>query len=315
LNIITPGKWTRSFFMKQLFTYILICASALAFAQPAADDPLEQLQRYEKNLAVLGDSTVSGSNWEMREQACIAMVKILVKALQVPNSFDYPFDSVPTISVVYPEDRAFRLITWQLQLKDMTHRYYGTIQMAGEELEMYPLIDMSMFIAEPDYAVTDNDNWYGQIYYNVKKFKYKKETYYLLFGWDGNDMWSNRKIVDILSFDDKGQPVFGRPVFEFSEGEVRSRVMIEYKEDASPALVWDEQLQMIVFDYLQPENPMSEGIYMTYIPDGTYQGFYFDKKKRHWILQRVVFNVVLDEPPLFKPKYKGEDPNMYIKEN
>ena len=77
----------------------------------------------------------------------------------------------------------------------------------------------------------------------------------------------------------EAKPKFGKPVFEIEEGDIRDRVIIEYKEDASPAMVWDDRLNMIIFDYLQPENPLSEGIYMTYIPDGTYRGFYFDKRK------------------------------------
>jgi hypothetical protein len=274
-------------------------------------DSEPSLEKYEENLRVLGDSVVQSYDWEMREQACIYMVKILVKALQLPNSFAYPFDSLATVSIVYPDDMSFRIITWQLLMKDETHRYYGAIQMNSGELKLFPLIDMSMFTPDVEHITLNQDNWYGQLYYDIQDFKFKKEKYYLLFGWDGNDHWSNKKIADILWFDEGGKPQFGKQVFELAEDDIRSRIILEYKEDASPALVWDAQEKMIIFDYLRPENPMSEGIYMTYIPDGTYQGFYWDKKKKHWILQREVFDRVLDEAPINKPKHKGKDPNIY----
>lgn len=299
--------------MRTTFLILLLATGTLVQAQKSiTDSDLALLREYQADLRAIGDSMVGSPDWDMREQAAIVMVKKMVQALQVPNSFQFPFDSVPSISVVYPEDRSFRIITWQVQMKDRSHRYFGTLQMNETSLNMYPLIDMSLFMEDPDHTVAEPDNWYGQIYYDVQAFRHKKEDYYLLFGWDGNDMWSNRKIVEVLWFDN-GQPKFGKPVFNLSEGEIRTRIMIEYKEDASPALVWDHDLDMIVFDYLRPENPMSEGIYMTYIPDGTYQGFSYDKKSKLWKIERVVFNETLESAPFNPPNHKGEDPNIYIR--
>ena len=65
------------------------------------------------------------------------MVKTLVKALKIPGSFDYPFDSVPTVSIVYPDNRDFRIITWQMELKDLSHRYFGAIQMHSDSLVLF----------------------------------------------------------------------------------------------------------------------------------------------------------------------------------
>jgi hypothetical protein len=185
--------------------------------------------------------------------------------------------------------------------------------MNSKELKLYPLIDMSLFIPTIEDTVLDNNNWWGCIYYNVVEWKTKKpkEQYYLLFGWDANDLFSNKKVADVLWFDSFGKPWFGKPVFSIDDKELRTRVMIEYKEDANPSLNFDENMNMIVFDYLRPENPLSEGIYSTYIPDGTYQGFKFEDG--YWKLQREVFDYKMDVAPIFKPKYEGEDPNVYIK--
>ena len=274
---------------------------------------LLKLQQYEDTLKFLGDSAIQSRSWEIREAACIQFLKKLKYALLIENSFLYPFDSVKTMSIVQPEDNTFRIITWQLAMKDMTHRYYGTIQMNEPNLKMFPLIDMSMFVKNPQDTLLSSNSWYGCVYFNIVKQKYKRNDYYLLFGWDGNDMFSNKKLVDVLTFNEMGTPMFGYPMFLLKDDpDPKTRVIIEYKEDASPVMNYDEKMKMIVISYLRPENPMSEGIYFTYIPDGTYVGFYF--KKGMWRFQEKVFDKVLDQAPDNTPKQKGEDPNIYIKE-
>jgi len=107
--------------------------------------------------------------------------------------------------------------------------------------------------------------------------------------------------------------MFGYPMFLTKDDiNPQTRIIIEYKEDASPVLNYDEQLKMIVISYLRPENPMSEGIYFTYIPDGTYVGFYF--KRGLWRYKDQVFDRTMDAPPDYTPKREGENPNIYKNE-
>lgn len=269
------------------------------------------IQTYEDTLKWLGNTMVQSEDWQLRESASVKMITTLVKALKINNSYLYNFDSLNTIKIIKPEDNKFRIFTWQLTMKDKSYRYYGAIQMNNDALKLYPLIDMSMFIPHPEDTVLDRNNWWGCIYYNIAAQKIKKDKYYFLFGWDGYDPWSNKKVADVLWFDKNGEPHFGKNIFELDNNEMRSRIIIEYKEDANASINFDKNLNMIVFDFLRPENPMSEGIYSTYIPDGTYQGFKYEKGV--WKLQREVFDDILDAPPIYKPKYEGEDPNQYIK--
>ncbi len=274
---------------------------------------LLKLQQYEDTLQFLGDSMVQSLSWEIREAACIQFLKKMKQALLIENSYLYPFDSIKTASFVKPDDNSFRIITWQLAMKDMSHRYFGTIQMNSAQIKMYPLIDMSLFIKNEQDTLLSNNSWYGCLYYNIVKKTYKHNTYYMLFGWDANDMFSNKKLVDVLTFDKMGQPMFGYPMFLYKDDpNPKTRVIIEYKEDASPTVNYDDKEDMIIISYLRPENPMSEGIYFTYIPDGTYVGFYF--KKGMWHFKEKVFDREMKEAPDNTPKQKGEDPNIYIKE-
>jgi len=278
-----------------------------------AENDLTQLKLYEDTIKWLGNTIVQNTDWQLRESASAKIIPTLVKALKIKNSYQYPFDSLVTIKIIKPSDDKFRIFTWQLTMKDHSYRYYGAIQMHDEELKLFPMIDMSLFIPNVEDTILDNDNWIGSIYYNVVPWKYKKEKYYFLFGWDGNDQFSNKKIAEVLWFDEAGKPKFGKPIFQIDEKETRTRVIIEYKEDANPTMNFDENMNMIVFDYLRPENPLSEGIYSTYIPDGTYQGFKFEDGV--WKLQRIVFDQKMDSAPIYTPKYEGEDPAQYIKKD
>jgi len=271
------------------------------------------LDAHADTLHWLGDSVVQSFDWNMREVSCIAFLKQFKTALKIENSYLYDFDSVPTLSVVAAPDNSFRILTWQLQMKDLSHRYYGAIQKNSASLELIPLIDMSLFIPNPEDTLLSANSWWGCVYYNIVQKKYKGRTYYYLFGWDGNDTWSNKKLVDVLTFSPEGVPMFGYPQFLLEEdGDPKTRVIIEYKEDASPVFNYDAQMKMIVISYLRPENPLSEGIYFTYIPDGTYVGFNF--KKGMWRYRDKVFDRVMDTPPDYTPKTTGEDPNIYIRD-
>lgn len=300
---------------------LIIIAIALlpmqTFAQKGGStltpENMTKLMHYQDTLNWLGDSVIQSANWDMREQACIMFLKKLKMALKVENSYEFPFDSVRTMSIVESPDKKFRILTWQLQLKDHSHRYFGAIQKNTDSLTLQPLIDMSMFIGNPQDTLLSANSWYGCLYYNITQKKYKGKTYYYLFGWDGNDMWSNKKMVDVLTFNEQGTPMFGYPMFLLKDDpDPKTRVIIEYKEDASPVFNYDEQLKMIVISYLRPENPLSEGIYFTYIPDGTYVGFYF--KKGMWRFKEQVFDQTQDAPPDYTPKREGVDPNIYKNE-
>lgn len=304
--------------MKQL-TAFFIFFSGLVFSVRAQNTPktfsaedLKTLQAYEDTLRVFGDSIVGSRDYQMREVASVQTVRYLVRALKIQNSYAYRFDSLASMSIIHSPDNKFRIFTWQLTLKDLTYRYYGAIQMNTPDLKLFPLIDMSLFIGNEEDTLLNANSWYGCIYYNILEKKYKRDTYYILFGWDGNDAFSNKKILDVLSFDQGGKPVFGKYIFLLDEkAQPKSRIVMEYKEDASPYLNYDENQKMIVFDHLEPEDPMEEGIYMTYIPDGSYEGFKFEKGI--WKLQRVVFTQTQSSAPDYTPKHHGEDPGQYIK--
>lgn len=105
-----------------------------------------------------------------------------------------------------------------------------------------------------------------------------------------------------MSFDKKGNPVFGAKIFNIGTIEAPkyvSRFMIEYKEIAQVSMRFDNDLQLIIYDHLIPIDPKAEGMYDMYVPDGSYEAFELIKKK--WNHVSSVFNSTQDEPPTPNP--------------
>jgi hypothetical protein len=102
------------------------------------------------------------------------------------------------------------------------------------------------------------------------------KKYYTLLGFDDFAVSSNKKWMEILTFNSRGEPVFGAPVISFKDDTakkpVQTRFNIEYKKEANTLLNYDPDLDMIVFDHLISETDEPEKK-NTYIPDGSYEGF------------------------------------------
>ncbi len=269
-----------------------------------AADHLKAIRAHEDTLRVLSDSLTYSNNPVTRKQACYIFIKQLVEALKIPGSYFYGFDSLKSISIIYPEKKHFRIFTWQLLRNNKTHRYYGAIQMkATDTLKLYPLFDYSDFLSIPLDTVVDKDGWYGAVYYKILTKNYQGKTYYNLFGWDGNDLLSTRKILDVLTFDENQEPVFGAPIFVIKkkkQTQIKTRFLIEYKKDASVSMNYSYEFDMIIFDHLVPKNPLSKGIYSTYVPDGSYEGFNFKEGRWHYV--EKVFHQTFEEPPIPNPR-------------
>lgn len=214
-------------------------------------------------------------------------IRLFVKALKEKNSFDYPFDSINTISKIYPPDSSFRIFTWELQRDEGYYRQQGAIQMktADGSLKLYPLLDQSDFAINPTDSARSAKNWIGAIYYGIVAKEYKSKKYYMLFGFDDNDFASSRKWVDVLTFNPDGSPLFGANIFDYKNDSLKApqpayRFLLEYKKDARAKLVYDPELQMIVFDHLTSETGNQQNKY-SLIPDGSYEGFTWKNGK--WV--------------------------------
>jgi hypothetical protein len=215
------------------------------------------------------------------------------RVLNQPNSFDIPFDSLKRdMAILVSPDNKFRIINWNIEKDDKTYEYFGFIQEKYEAVQkkglfrkkkeqavqLYPLIDKSAEIRNPDNAITDNKKWFGMLYYKIILKKTKSQTYYTLLGYDMNDRYSKKKIIDVLTFDNNGAPRFGADIFVM-EKKYPKRVIFEYAATCNMSLRYNAQKDSIVFDHLAPTQPQLEGQYQYYCTDLSYDGFGFKRGK------------------------------------
>lgn len=284
MNIFASLFHKKNNLLKINLTIIFIAVSFYSNAQIVPEispTDLQKIKKFEDTIRMYGDTLINSQVQENRSIASFRIIRSLTRALKIPNSFYYKWDSLLPWKIVTPEDGSFRIFSWYVRSDIDAYKYFGTIQMRSDTLKMFPLIDYSDFTADAEEVTVDNNNWYGALYYGIKTVKAGKNIYYTLLGWDGNNMTSNRKIMDILFFKN-AKPRFGAPIIQVEKGKTQKRFILEFSDDAVATMSYSDADKKIVYDHVAPNGNALEGFYANYIPDGTYEGFEWKKGKwRH----------------------------------
>ncbi|OQP59741.1 hypothetical protein A3860_36290 [Niastella vici] len=269
------------YFIKVCITSWLLIIGLLgiapAFAQHILPADKKELQKKEDSLKGLSTNMVFSEQAADRFRSDSVFTRIFVRALKTKNAFYYPFDSL-NISKLYAPDSTFRIFTWQLKKDEYVYLQKGAIQMNTPDgsLKLFPLFDYSMFTAKPLDSVRTRNNWIGAIYYRIIEKEFNGQKYYTLLGFDDFSISSNRKWLDVLHFNERGEPVFGGQMISFKDDStkkpVQSRFEIEYKKEAKTFFNYDPEKDIIVFDHLISESNEPDRK-STYIPDGDFEGF------------------------------------------
>lgn len=286
--------------MRYLYTAFACIVSVSLSAQTARNYSridslsLDSLHNLEISLEGLGKTMITSTDEQERLTSSYHFVKTFVKALRIKNSFFYNFDTIKNISVLTPPDHKFRIITWNLALNNETFRNYGVIQLNPDYMETlrdttnlrpyYPLIDKSDRIKNLLDTTFNNEHWFGALYYKLEEVKYKKQTYYTLIGWDGNTILSNRKVVESLYFENN-TPMFGAPIFDLKDNRYKKplkRLVFEFNNQANMVLRFEPSRGILVQENVTPPRPQDYGHPETYVPDGSYDFYKFNKKTGRW---------------------------------
>jgi hypothetical protein len=285
---------------KPFILLAFLFAASACFAQGAkiSSADIKKLQKKEDSLKLLVKDIFLDSLTAGRMRSDSQFTRTLVRSLQIKNSFYYPFDSVKGVSKLFAPDSSFKIFTWQLDYDGAYIRQRGAIQFNTPDgsLKLIPLRDYSEFADNASDSIRTKDTWIGAVYYNIVHTKFNGKDFYTLFGYDENSVRSNKKWIEVLTFDQRKQPVFGGPFFSFEKDSVKRptqfRYNIEYKKLASTTMNYDPEMQMILVDHLisesdEPDNPW------TMIPDGDYEGFKWTNGK--WLHVDKVFDQKLQD--------------------
>src|ERR1035437_688534 len=303
--------------MNYFFSIVLFLFSIYSFSQEKNSETM-QLNLYQDSLTILCKKIYGSKSDSDKQKYNQQFLSTFEHALNTANSFDFSFDSLnKDIAFLKSPDNKFRIINWNIPKKDGTQEYYGFVQEKYTEIkkkgffrkehietiQLYSLIDKSDEIKKPENYISDNKKWYGMLYYKIIEKKTKAKTYYTLLAWDGNDKYTTKKIIDVLTFDNNGTPRFGADIFNFQK-KYPKRVIFEYAASCRMSLKFNEKKDSIVFDHLAPTEPQLEGQYQYYCGDMSYDGFGFKHGK---------WNYGLDINAVNEKDYKdkiGNDPHF-----
>jgi hypothetical protein len=307
--------------LRLFLLFLLAMPFAHAQAQKITASDLKKLRAKEDTLSEYSMYLNTDSLPEDRMYSDSIFTRTLVRALQVKNSFYYPFDSLLGISKLYAPDTSFRIFTWNINFDDYYARQKGAIQFrtADGSLKLVPLRDFSEFTEKPEDSVRTAKNWIGAMYYNIVKNVYKGKNYYTLFGFDNNSAQSSMKWIEVLSFNERNEPIFGGPFFSYEKdsipGGVKNRFSIEFKKGARVLVDYIPDENMILVDHLVSETDQPE-LKWTLIPDGDSEGFKWENGR--WVHINKVFNFKLQDgqAPVGDPimDYKGNKDEKKLQE-
>ncbi|HZZ75854.1 MAG TPA: hypothetical protein VFE04_07995, partial [Puia sp.] len=158
-------------------------------------------EKHQDSLKSFADAIVNAPEPNQRFRADSSFIRMLVRALKIPNSFYFPFDSLLTISKLYAPDSSFRIFTWQIKKDVYVFLQRGAIQMRTPDgsLKLIPLHDVSMFSKKPQDSIRTANNWIGAIYYRILQEKANGKNVYTLLGFDDFTVSSNKKWMEVLT--------------------------------------------------------------------------------------------------------------------
>ena len=126
--------------------------------------------------------------------------------------------------------------------------------------------------------------------------------------------------MEVLSFNEKNEPVFGGPYFSYEKDSIprksKYRFEIEFKKDTRVLVNYIPDLDMILVDHLISETDQPE-LAWTFVPDGDQEGFKWENGK--WMHMDKVFTFKLQDgqapigDPLLDPKGNRDEKKLQEK--
>lgn len=234
----------------------------------------------EDSVAFYHDILSRSSADSIRTKACENMSRIIRQNIQNADFFEYPFEKWK-FSKIFSSDRLVRILNWNAPTDNDTYIYFCFVLRKQDEngsVEWYELTDYTKEVEKIENKFLNADKWFGALYYDIIPLEKKKKTdTYVLFGWDGKDELTTRKIIDAIIF--TGNKVrLGAPIFP-SEVGAKKRLIFEYSNEVSMSVKYYPKKSCFVVDHLAPKNAMMTGIFADYGPDGTYDLYQLEKSK------------------------------------
>ncbi len=282
--------------MKSTFTIGLFLFALSMFAQNKVAHDLKSME--DSLVSIFEQLEAPQSDDADKLQINQLFNNTLRSALQSTASFNYRFTRLKSISILTAPDKKFKIFTWAFATSEGLYHYYGFTQHYNKKTKTVVLRELhDKTNGTDEYASYGDSTWYGAVYYEIVPLHAKKDTCYLLLGWDGNNWMSKKKLIEPISFNSNGKIHFGQKILKDKEevfvpvtkgkgpigkaaprkekGKEKQRIVFEYAARASMTLSYNKPMKMIVFDHLAPSDPAYKNMFMFYAPDFSLDAYYY----------------------------------------
>jgi len=199
----------------------------------------------EDSLSSVQKKIQKTENDSVRQSLNILFRNALKTAIGLPGSFTYPFDSLKKLAKMTSPDKMFRIYNWNLPITNGSNLYFCFLQIPEKEnkntFTIIELRDRSDSIPDPEHSTLDFNNWYGALYYKIIPKRSGNDMIYTLLGWEGTNLSEMQKIIEILTFDDRNLPHFGKKIFNKYKDSENKRVIFKYSPFVTMVLRFEEQ--------------------------------------------------------------------------
>ncbi len=275
----------------KILLYILLLIPNFTFAKKIEIDTF--LVRKENDLVLLLDILRKSKDNSELDYNNLNFEEELKEVLKAPGILEYPFDKLTTISTIKSPDGVFRVFNWNIENENQIHSHFCYVVKKGRGGKNQIIRfkeDKFTLGPRPDGMLTPN-RWYGGLYYKIVPIQVGRKTMYTMFAYNGGNRSSNKKILDVFWF--KGKSLrLGYPIFqdERNEEELHRRVFMEYSEKATVSVRYESGLNKIVFEHLMPETGNLKGMYEYYIPDMSYDAYFWENNFWNYQADIIVGN-------------------------
>ena len=281
---------------KQILFFTLILCFLKVFSQ-------------SKEIIILSDSvnfyrelSLNTPEEDLRYGYNVQVQAFLEAMLYSKNAVNQNFEALKFISVIMSQDKRIRLVTWMIPKDNQQQEYFGFLQVFDPKtgtFSLYNLNDYRANLISPERQILDPNTWYGTVYYQIIPVENSsKKNIYTLLGWNQNNIFTDIKLIDVLSFKSNGQPQFGADIFRKSPFK-GNRIILKYHKGASFNLNFEKhrfytgkkddkgkpvetEAQIIVFEQLIPVEEKFVHIPEFHVPESSMmQGFVLNDGK--WV--------------------------------
>lgn len=188
------------------------------------------------------------------------------------------FHKHPYLKMIKSEDGRLTIFSWAIPDDFFVDYFVLILYGKKNKINTFYFIDTTS-----SNSLTYSDNvsqkrWPGAVYYDLLP---AGKNQWVLIGWNAGNMFYNVKLIETLSIR-KNKVEFGIPLL-MENGKMISRKVFKFAEESIFTLKIDHKQKHIIFDHLIALQNSQSHPEAFMVPDGSYDAFVYDKKKKRYI--------------------------------